>query len=129
MTSETPKETYGTRHLNGTFTSDSEILDILSEGPTNVIPFLITHPSSRATAWNAVAIKSFKTGFIPRIYLWLRLNPAMAQVAFKDPTFITSNVKGIFGKTGVHSWPLSHVNGRMLVCVSSSPRRGNSRRL
>lgn len=121
--SPTRKVTYGIVGLNGLYLSDSEIAGMMSDGATNVIPLLITHQSSRATAWNAVMMELFKSGAIPRIYLWLKGNPATAGHLAKTPEFISSNVKAIFQKKDVHSWPVSVVKERVLVCASFSRRK------
>lgn len=106
-------------HLNSSMMSikDSEVLDIVSDDATKVIPLLTTHRSHRAAAWNAEVLTSFRLGLIPQTYLWLNLRNNTT-----DPRAILSSVKAIFRGTGVHCSVLSQRNARGLVrvCESSS---------
>ena len=107
---------------NGKYILDSRVLDILSEGPTNVIPLLITRRSKRVAAWNAGLLQSFKSGSIRRIFLWLDLKGRGPM----EEDLITSSARGIFRETSVACSVVSQSKQRALICGFSLLKKSSS---
>ncbi len=119
-----PTEMSGTLSLNGSFITDSEILDIASDDARPVIPLLITHKSSRAAAWNAAVMERFRSGSIRRIYMWLTIPPK----AEMSEEAILSSAKGIGLPKNARCSVKSRSKTRALICVYYLPRWQSSLR-
>lgn len=100
------KEENGTRDLNGRFTQHSNVLELVSEGATNVMLLVTAHPSEEATAWTAEVLTWFKEGHIPQIYMSWETSPKTTEAA------ISSNLRD----TG------KHLNGHFSVISRSSAK-------
>ena len=95
--------------------TDSEVLDIVSDEPTKVIPLLIPPPSQRADAWIAEVIQSYRIGYIPQIYMWLKATSnGVSQEAILSS--VKDSLPGIKGLCSVKSVK----NCRVLVQIYES---------
>lgn len=108
----------GTLSLNGSFTTDSEILDTASDDALKVIPLLITHKSSRAAAWNAEVMTRFRSGSIRRIYMWITIPPGKGMTE----EAILSSAKAIGLPKNARCSVKSLLKTRALICAYYLPR-------
>lgn len=98
------QEESGTVDLSGLYTPPYKVLDMISEGATNVIPLITAHPSEMACAWTVAATRYFKKGHIPQIYMLWEIKPKTSKEVISSNLKDTGNqLKGHFSVTSRNS--------------------------
>ena len=108
------KDKSGILALSAKYTKHSEVLELISEGATNVIPLVTPHESEEAVAWTVEALEWFKQGRIPQIFMFWEISPTTLETA------VSSNLKDTGKRLNGHFSVVSRSSAERKVLISGS---------